>query len=304
MTALRGEPFKFTNAHGRVVKGLVYGDGDGDDAAREVGVVFLSGIVLGSTAVHRIGIELAHDLASHGHPVCLFDPAGVGESEGDYPAGTHQAVSAWVEDGVFVDDTLQTLEYLSGRTGVRRWLLVGHCGGALTGIYATAKHPAACGTVMICPPTIEMRRGDELDRDGVAAEYARQYVRKLLSPTAWLHLLRGGSSYRTIWRTVKARVLSRLRRKPTAAVRERAFNQRLRRALEVTHAGGKHIAIVFGDRDLGLEDFRAFSSEYLPAGVDVRVVQDASHGFVTEGSTEVLFAEVRRVAATLERRAV
>jgi pimeloyl-ACP methyl ester carboxylesterase len=299
MSSTRGELFKFTNARGQTIKGVIFGKG----GARGVGVVYLPGIVLGCTAVHRIGIELAHELANDGYPVCLFDPSGVGESDGDYPAGTHQEVAAWVEDGHFVDDTLAAVEFLKQRSEFRHMVLVGHCGGALTGIYAAAQHPQVRGTVLICPPTTEARRGDELERDGVSAIYLRQYLHKLTSREAWLHLLRGGSSYRTIWRVVTGQVASQLRRlrsrKPIEP-RARPFNERLRQALDVAYASGRQITIVFGDRDPGVEDFRAFVREHVPDGVDVRILANTSHGFVTEDSMEMLFTVVRRRLDALE----
>lgn len=292
--------FKFKNTHGHAVKGVLYGE-----PSREVGVVYLPGIVLGSTAVHRIGVELAQQLAGRGHPVGLFDPAGVGESEGDYPAGTHHEVARWVEDGRFLDDTLQAIEFLSHRTRIARWLLVGHCGGALTGLYAAAKHPAVCGTLMICPPTIEARTTHELDREGVAAVYMREYARKLTSPRAWLRLLGGSSSYKTIWRVARTQLRRRLRRvRPApaeAAAPARAFNPRLLHAMQAALAGGKQVSIVFGDRDPAFDDFTAFRRQHVPDGVAVRIVEDASHGFVTEDSMERLFDEVRRVLETLDR---
>jgi pimeloyl-ACP methyl ester carboxylesterase len=297
---MRGQLFKFTNRQGSTIKGVVYGH---DAARRRVGVVYLPGIVLGATAVHRLGIDLARQLTQDGIPVCLFDPSGVGESEGDFPAGTHQEVAAWVEGGSCVDDTLQAIDFFQARTGVRELVLVGHCGGALTAIYAAARHPAVSGALLICPPTVAMGHTDELDREGVARIYLTQYLDKLRSREAWLRLLRGHSSYRTILRLVmgKARrqldgVRSRLRppAAPVAAGAQRTFNPRLLGALRTAHAERKRLAIVFGDRDPDIEDFRDFHRRHVPAEVSTRIFDDTSHGFVTEESMALLFGEVRR----------
>jgi pimeloyl-ACP methyl ester carboxylesterase len=290
---MRGELFKFTNVRGHAVKGIMYGSAP----SHGLGVLYLPGIVLGATAVHRLGIELAHRLAKDGHTTCLFDPAGVGESDSDYPAGTHRELSAWVESGSFVDDTLQALDFLAERAGLRRMVLVGHCGGALTAMYAAARHPAACGALLISPPTTANDGlGDDLDRDGFAKIYLHQYARKLMSQEAWLRLVSGHSSYRTILRLV----LGRIHRKvgvlltPPASRPARAFNPRLVAAFAAAHAEHKRISIVFGDRDPELDDFRAFHREHVPAKVETRVFGNTSHGFVTEHSMALLFDEVRR----------
>src|SRR5262249_52799553 len=145
---MRGELFKFTNAAGRTIKGVLYGA-----PTRGTGVIYVPGIVLGATAVHRLGIEMARELAGDGHLVCLFDPSGVGESEGDYPSGTHQQLTTWIESGSCVADTLEAIDHVTQGGGVRRVVLVGHCGGALTAIYAAARHPAVHAAMLICPPT-------------------------------------------------------------------------------------------------------------------------------------------------------
>src|SRR5512144_104071 len=208
---MRGDLFKLTNARDQTLKGIAFGPAHPSG----IGVVYLPGIVLGTTAVHRMGIELAHALARDGHATCLFDPAGVGESEGDFPAGTHQQTSAWVAAGNLVDDTLQAIDFFTARTGLPRVVLIGHCGGALTASYAAARHPAVAGAFLICPPTIAIASApDELDREAVAAVYLRQYLHKLGSKEAWLRLVRGDSSYRTIVRLVAGKLwrgLDRLR---------------------------------------------------------------------------------------------
>jgi pimeloyl-ACP methyl ester carboxylesterase len=304
---MHGELFELDNAHGQRIKGVLYSPA----ASGGVGVVYLPGIVLGMTAVHRLGIEFARQLTQDGHVVCLFDPSGIGESEGDYPTGSHQELAAWVEAGHCVDDTVRTLDMLAKRSGARQLVVIGHCGGALTAIYAAARHPAVRGAFLICPPTLEARRGHELDREGVASIYVTQYLHKLASPGAWLRLLRGRSSYGTMIRLVAgtarrrlARLQTRLQRLRPAAPETAAgpplvFNERLQAALRAATGAGKQVAIVFGDRDPQLAEFRAFQRDHLPPAVSTRIFDATSHGFVTEDSMAALFAEIRRFVGEL-----
>lgn len=298
---MRGDLFKLTNAHGQTLKGIAFGPAHGSG----LGIVYLPGIVLGMTAVHRMGITLAHALALDGHLTYLFDPAGVGESEGDFPAGTHQQVSAWVAAGNLVEDTLSMIDFVIARTGLDHVVLIGHCGGALTASYVAARHPAVSGVVLICPPALEIASApDELEREGVATVYLRQYLHRLWTKEAWLRLVRGRSSYRTIWRLVIGKLRRSLdlggTRKPTVAgARQRAFNERLRTALHTLRTEGKQLDVVFGDRDPDLEDFRAFARNHLPDPITATVFPDTSHGFVTEDSIALLTAEVRRFVSAV-----
>jgi pimeloyl-ACP methyl ester carboxylesterase len=318
---MKREIFKFKNSKGMTIKGVLFAP---ETKPLAPAVLYLPGAVLGPTAVHRLGVDLACRLADDGHATCLFDPSGVGESEGDYPAGTHQEVSAWVEAGNCVEDTIETIDFLSSRFGLRDFLLVGHCGGALTAVYAAPGQRAIRSLFLISPPTVLVGEHDELDNAGMAESYFKLYASKAFSPEAWRRLLSGQSSYRTIARLVTTRVkrqLGRLRGRSAstpvvemtganaqthggkeisenveaaahAGEKSRVFNQRFLEALKTAHSEGKRIAIVVGDRDPGAPDFRAFARQHLPSGVATRIFDETSHGFITENSLALLFGEV------------
>jgi pimeloyl-ACP methyl ester carboxylesterase len=298
---MRGDLFKLTNARGQTIKGIAFGPAH----ASGTGVVYLPGIVLGMTAVHRMGIELAHELALDGHVTYLFDPAGIGDSEGDFPAGTHQQVSAWVEAGNLVEDTLLMIDFVTARTGVDRVVLIGHCSGAVTASYAAARHPAVSGVLLLCPPTLELASApDELEREAVATVFLRLYLHKLWTKEAWLRLLRGRSSYRTIWRLMIGKLRRSLalgdKRPPTGTgPRQRAFNERLRTALHTLHTESKQLAVIFGDHDPDLANFREFARDHTPTPIAATVFPDTSHGFVTENSIALLTAEARRFVSAV-----
>src|SRR5213075_1786642 len=116
------------------------------------------------------------------------------ESEGDYPAGTHQQLAVWVEAGNCVDDTVRAIDVFMARAHLDRVVLIGHCGGALTAAYTAARQRVVRGALLICPPTVAMGAVHELEREGVAEAYLAEYLRKLSSPEAWKRLLGGQSS--------------------------------------------------------------------------------------------------------------
>jgi len=292
--------FKFTNVRGLTVKGILYPattkPGSPAAAGHDTGVVYLPGIVLGATATHRLGIDLAHQLARDGYPVCLFDPAGIGESEGDYPAGTHQELASWIEAGSCVGDTLQTIDYLLEHAGVRQLVLIGHCGGALTAMYAAARHAAVVGVLLICPPTVCQGEKEALDGPAEAAPPPPAPVAEPPS-SSWLD-----RAIRGVRRPIDA-MLGRGHageapsRRATAA--EKAFNRRLIEAVQIARADGKRVEIVVGDRDPDVDAFRTFQRIYLPEGVGTRVLDGTSHGFVTATSVALLFSEVGEFMATI-----
>src|SRR5215471_11787114 len=161
--------FKLRNARGRAVKGIIVRPAT--PAARPLGFVWVSGIVLGCAAVHRIGLAVAREVARAGHFACLSDPSGVGESEDDYPSGTHQELTAWVEAGNLVDDTLEAARFFARTTSVSSLALVGHCGGALTAMYAGAKDPQVRGMMLLSPPPVPIVSRKEGEHRGHTSEY-------------------------------------------------------------------------------------------------------------------------------------
>jgi pimeloyl-ACP methyl ester carboxylesterase len=291
--------FKLRNAKGRVVKGVIVRPAT--PAVRPLGFVWVSGIVLGCAAVHRIGFAVAREVARAGHFACLFDPSGVGESEGDYPSGTNRELTAWVESGSLVDDTLEAARFLERATGASSLALVGHCGGALTSMYAGANNPRVRGVMLLSPPPVPTVLRRDVDHGGRASEYMRLYLAKLKSCDGWKRLLSGRSSYRTM-ASVLRRALEDRVVKRTAKPQPRAFNERLVGAMHEATERGKHVRIVFGDRDPDVSDFRALQETALPRGVAWRILPDTSHGFVTGESMDLLFSELgaflRTCAAT------
>lgn len=287
-------PFKFENRRGLVVKGTLVSPRGQTASRSRMGFFYLPGIVLGTSAVHRLGMTIARRVAERGHQACLIDHAGIGESEGDHPAGTHRQLTAWVEAGNLVDDTLQAIDAVAEQAGIERVGLIGHCGGAVTSTYAAPRHRAVKGIFLISPPTVAAQANvDELAKPSVADEYFALYLRKLRAPGAWRRLLFGRSDYRQILRTV----LGKLHRRTAPNVL--SFNPRFVSAFRDTIRQGKSISVVFGDRDPDVEDFRAFQRRHVPPTVSTQIFGETSHGFVTEESMRLLLHAVDRFSLSM-----
>ena len=298
---------RFEDRNGQTLKGLVFAPPEAQPK-RDVGFVYLPGIVLGATAVHSLGMKVADRLAAAGYPTGLFDPPGVGESEGDFPAGTHEEVSDWVSHGNLVESTLEIADWMRSQLGLERIALIGHCGGALTAVYCAARHEAITGAFLISPPPLRIEKGkSEVERPEVADEYFTLYARKIFDPARWRRLLAGRSDYKTLSTVIRSKlgrvVRSKLGRGQATgrddAGQNGRFNPRLVEATKRSLEQNKTLTVVFGDRDVDVNNFRDFHRIYADARLPLVIIEDTSHGFTTPEGQNRLGEEILRFAARL-----
>lgn len=300
---------RFENNEGQTLKGMVIEPGS-DQTRKGVGFVYLPGIVLGNTAVHGLGSKVGERLAEAGYTAVLFDQPGVGESEGDFPAGTHEELSTWVADGGLVDGTMDIVDWTSTDLGLERVALIGHCGGALTAVDCAARHDSVVGAFLISPPPLRREKGErEVERAEVADEYFTLYVRKLFDPEPWKKLFTGKSDYRTLATVLRSKVGRAVRSKlggggtsedAAAVVDDGRFNPRLIDSMRRSLDTDKKITVIFGDRDVDMNNFRDFYQLHLDERVPLVVIEDTSHGFTTPEGQNRLTDEVLRFAGRLD----
>jgi pimeloyl-ACP methyl ester carboxylesterase len=300
---------RFENSIGETLKGMVVAP-ESEGARRGVGFVYLPGIVLGTTAVHGLGLKVGEHLAEAGYTTVLFDQPGVGESEGDFPSGTHEELSTWVAEGGLLDGTIEIVDWTRSRLGLERVALIGHCGGALTAVDCAARHDGVVGVFLISPPPLRREKGErEVERPEVADEYFTLYVRKLFDLEPWKNLITGKTDYRTLATVVRSKLGRAFRSsvggggssQGEAAIEDDGrFNPRLVGSMKRSLELGKKMTVIFGDRDVDMNNFRDFYRFHLDERVPLVVIDDSSHGFTTPEGQNRLTDEILRFATLLE----
>jgi pimeloyl-ACP methyl ester carboxylesterase len=295
---LKKHPVRFEDRLGRTLKGVMVEPETGP-SNREMGFVYLPGVVLGVTAVHGIGLKLAGRLAERGVSTALIDPPGVGESEGDFPEGRHEDISEFIAEGSLVEGCIDIVNWMTEHVGLRRVALIGHCGGALTGVECTARHDAVKGALMICPPPLRRKRGErEIERPEIAEQYFKGYSRNLFSPASWKKLVSGETDYRTLLTVLRSKT-GRLawsafgrRSGPDereSAADDRNFNLKLVEAMKRSVEQGKTVWVAYGERDIEINNYRDLHRMHVNFGIPLTIIEDTSHGFTTaEGQARLL----------------
>lgn len=291
-------PCAFRNRDGHLLRGLFF-DPPVPGAPARLGIIYLPGIVLGFTAVHRLASEVLARLARAGVPGYVFDHAGIGYSEGPTLSGSHEALAYHVNSGGLVEDTIEAMRHFRAERGIERFVLIGHCAGALTASYVGAREGGIAGMILLSPPPLR-----SAGPDGAAApmpveaanQRLRLYRRKLLSGEAWARLFSGRTDYRTLLRALRARLTGSRRRRPSLP-----FNDRLIDGIRAVSRRGR-VLILAGDHDERINELVALTQEVAAASVEHRVLPDTSHGFVTDESMRLLFGELDRFVQAVSGR--
>jgi alpha-beta hydrolase superfamily lysophospholipase len=183
------DPVTFTNARGQRLVGIVHAPASGDS---ETAVILLSPGVKTRVAPHRLYNKLTDTLVEQGYWVFRFDFHGLGDSEGEVDEAYLADLYGSVALGRYVDDTRDAIDWMQRHYPVRRFVVGGLCGGAITGLMACRADRRVAGLIALgLPITVEGRGIDKVTQmtDGQLARIRQGYLRKLIDPGAWARLL-------------------------------------------------------------------------------------------------------------------
>jgi pimeloyl-ACP methyl ester carboxylesterase len=197
------EAVSFANAQGLTLYGTLH-----KPARPATGlpvVVLLSPGVKMRVGPGRLYVPLTDMLVEHGCTVLRFDFFGLGDSQGELTETMLADVYNHIEVGRYVDDTRSALAWLRKR-GHKRFVLGGLCGGAITALLAAVPEPDVDGLLSL-GMTVTLASnaavpGKYMTRKQLDGRRQR-YLKKLLSPKAWLRFLSFKSEYGVIWHSMK-----------------------------------------------------------------------------------------------------
>lgn len=243
---------------------------------------------VGPQALYR---KLSDAILSQGVSVFRFDYHGLGDSEGTLPEEQMRDVYNHIESGRYVDDTIDAMDWLQGAHGVRRFVLAGLCGGAVTGLLAADRDSRVEGLLALGMPAVLSANAGDASRYMTAGQLQaseRKYLRRLLSPQAWLRLITFRVDYRLIWRMGALRARRALglpaRTASAAAPASDNANPLFPPAFFAMLSRRRPMLLVFGGADrLRWEFEEKFLARHqetlagLPGTFEVRVVAEGNH---------------------------
>ncbi|MDH5325902.1 MAG: hypothetical protein OEZ68_00370 [Gammaproteobacteria bacterium] len=195
---MKSEAVVFENKSGQKLFAVMQ---EPEQVTSDVGIILLPPGVKMRVAPHRLYLDMAERFLELGFVVFRMDFNGLGDSEGEHTEVYLADLYNEVQNGRFVDDTLAGIEYLAKKSGVKRFILSGLCGGAITGLLAGEMDKRVIGVLGLGLPIIfdvsESDRYKYLTK-GQIENYKYRYIKKLFSLKAWFRLLSVKSDYKTM----------------------------------------------------------------------------------------------------------
>jgi pimeloyl-ACP methyl ester carboxylesterase len=287
-------PIVFDNKQGLKLFGILHIPKE--RASGDTAIVILSPGIKSRVAPHRLYVKMAREFVAAGFPVFRFDFYGLGDSEGEVDVEQTADLYGSIQVGRYVEDTIAALDWLEAEHGLRKFILSGLCGGAITGLLAGAQDRRVDSIIGLGIPVIldsnkfrgmasQFLTSKELD------EWRLGYLKNLLNVQSWIRLLTFKSDYRALFRSFGNPVRKLFGKsqgeKPQApAPLADNFNDLFPGAFEAFVATPRKILLLFGESDRLLFEFEEkFLGRHGPRfeqyrGLyDVQLVSGARHIF-------------------------
>jgi len=273
------EPILFENKNGKKLFGILHIPDETDKFQLRIGINIVNPGIKYRVAPHRLNVKLARQFCRLGYYVLRFDPAGIGDSEGDLPEGMPIG-DIWhnVQSGLFVEDTLSANNMFIAKYKLDRLIVMGNCGGAITALLSGARDIRVNGLVLVDVPVImwssersvletAVGNGEKLDH------YFGEYVKRLFRLESWYRLLTFKTDYRGLWYTLKMKLMKKihfLKKKNDSEfnwvkfIDENKINPHFIQSIDHLFTHKKPILFISGGNDPGRDSFHnLFEKTYL-----------------------------------------
>jgi pimeloyl-ACP methyl ester carboxylesterase len=267
-----------------------------------IGVNLLNPGIKYRVAPNRLNVRLARRLCDKGFFVLRFDPAGIGDSEGELPDNV-LVPDIWekIQKGLFVKDVLDGNDFFLRSYELDKLILIGSCGGAITSLMASAEDPRVDGLCLVDIPinlrTARMSFADKVAVGGSRADWLfSEYMKRLVRPESWYRfvtLKTNFGAFQAVLRMKLQKALYLLNKAKVARAaeevwQEKGLNDRFFHAFESFIAKKKPVLFVLAGNDPGTEIFqRYFVGGYLKQRRKTRELNNLTEIFTIENANHV-----------------
>jgi pimeloyl-ACP methyl ester carboxylesterase len=271
-----------------------------------IAIIILSPGIKNRVGPHRLYVKMARRYTGMGFQVLRVDPEGLGDSEGDIDETLTADLYGSIEAGRLVEDTLCAMDWMEKEHGIKKFILTGLCGGAITALLAGARDERVIHVVGL-GITISLK-GSATDpyrymSRGQLGQVRKSYISKFARGSAWLRFFTFRSDYRLIFKSfillLKDAVRSFLKRKSEepqiTPIAKNNLNPLFPEAFRC-FATTRRVLLIFGGADRLHWEFEEkylqnYTQEFrkFDKNIDIHVIENANHILsITEWQYEML----------------
>lgn len=315
---------KFVNRAGLEMFGILHEPDGSTRPAHRTGILIPVSAIKPRGGSFRLHTLLARQLARDGYFVLCFDPAGVGDSEGEFEHKLLMSHYLDIQNGRYDQDLSDASQFFRAECSLAHLLQLGLCGGAISALINAGHAGDVDGLILLGLPVFR----EDVQRFGRGVDNAAKItspekaldvlgpkLRKLLSADFWWRLVTLrvdlAEEARLVARSAGILARNALRPRRSAADAGRLtsrstplsnhprYNPLFQGALTRFLERRGQALLVFGALDHATSIFR---SEFLdPAGdrlepyasqFTVKVIEGANHIFSAGDSQAALFSQV------------
>lgn len=235
---------------------------------KDVCIILLSPGVKTRVAPHRLYYKMSQQLCELGYTVFRFDFYGLGDSEGEIDEEFVADLYGSVAVGRYKEDTIDSMNWVEENCGIKKIILSGLCGGAITGMLAGVEDPRVVGLFGLGIPV--SLYGSNIDKtkyisQGQLKDLRGGYFSKIFDLKSWSRLLMFKSDFRVIGK-VLMQIINKPKKKsmPVESVNENDdFNPLFATSFFNMASDSRKLLLIYsgGDR-LGWEFDEKFSQPY------------------------------------------
>jgi alpha/beta superfamily hydrolase len=178
---------EFSNDKGQKLCGMMHAPTENN--LSNTGVIIFNAGIEDRVGPHRLNLKIARALSDQGHYVLRFDTHGIGFSEGELEPGLDTDSFLKIQNGIFLNDALASIDFLSKEIRVDRIMLIGLCGGAVTALAVAARDKRIETVILIDTPVY---LDQNVDYDYLESKiFVKNVKKKFYSLSTWKRMFIG-----------------------------------------------------------------------------------------------------------------
>ncbi|MES9948223.1 MAG: alpha/beta fold hydrolase [Candidatus Thiodiazotropha sp.] len=193
-----------------------------ESPGKDTAILLLSPGIKMRVGPHRMYNKLSKILVDKGFTVLRYDFYGLGDSEGALDQKVLVDVYNSIQNGRYIDDTIDAMDWFGTTHNINKFVLGGLCGGAITGMLAGSTDERVKGLIALGLINVFEGGEDNFSKfvtEGQLEDLKKGYISKLTDIDSWKRIITLKSDFRTIFKILlkPIRVISKSIRERTSA---------------------------------------------------------------------------------------